>query len=216
MTVLAQDSFTEASDTPLESHVAEIGGQWHRVTGTSGATVSAALGVVIRGAGGSTAHYQPGSVVLGDGDIYSTLPLVIGGIETHVFARYIDANNFYRLSFYWDIGVEVWRKSGGTLFRVIQTYPDIPYADFVRIRWQITGSSPTAHKVRYWDAAGAEPGTWPVNTTDNTAGNQTASACPVGVMAPIAGDGMTDDFLVVTAAASIGEATTVTFVGAPL
>ncbi len=46
----------------------------------------------------------------------------------------------------------------------------------LKVRVQVTGSSPTTLRARAWLASATEPSTWTVSTTDSTAGLQTAGA----------------------------------------
>jgi hypothetical protein len=55
----------------------------------------------------------------------------------------------------------------------------LPVGTQLRVRLQVTGTSPTTLRARAWRAGTTEPTTWTVTATDSTAGLQTTGA--VGV-----------------------------------
>ena len=56
--------------------------------------------------------------------------------------------------------------------------PNLVYAPgtSIRVRTEVTGSSPTTIRARAWDPTTAEPTGWLVSATDSTAGMQVAGA----------------------------------------
>ena len=184
MVTLAQDSFTEAGTgtAGLGTHTAETGGTWVGFWQESTASLlidkdndrfktSTGFGEVVN---------RLGSGVLGDGDLYLSCPAGQNNWAGPV-ARMTGT------SCYW---VE-WSDtdSDGTYFVLTRLTSGVItslvyvntlrvqdlYHQDVRMRLQVSGSSPTTLKARVWHATDAEPGTWDIDTTENTAANQVAS-----------------------------------------
>jgi len=72
------------------------------------------------------------------------------------------------------------QSSGTTL--VSRTVTGLTYAsgDRLRIRLQVTGTSPTTLRAKVWKIGTAEPETWTVTTTDSTAALQSAGHVGLG------------------------------------
>ena len=204
-TTLAQDSFTEPGSTnqTLVTHTAEVGGTWAVLAAFSGNLNLWQPGDDWWAVSGSPL-YQLGSGVLGDGDVYVTCRSNTGP-QMGVWARLVGTNNVYLGSV--DngsedssptivTGADIRRITAGAITVLASVYPHLD--DQVRIRLQVSGSSPTSLKMRVWHVGDAEPGTWDISTSDNTAGNQAASGGfgIHGAQSGYWGSSYGDDFLV--------------------
>ena len=177
---VGSDTFTESSTVALTSHTAETGGTWSvwRYDG---------MELYVDGAGDYAYTANPddatwhtnisklGSVAVGDGYVQArvTLNATSGG----VVARTVGTNNAY-------VAVEdnvvlgkLLRITAGA-FTQLATGPAVASPRTVKL--DVSGSSPTTLRVRAWDVT--EGGTWDIDTSDNTAGNQAASG-GVGILA---------------------------------
>lgn len=97
--------------------------------------------------------------------------------------RYIlGSNNCYLALGFANGNLVLYRLTSGA-YTALVTATSVTNAASRKIRFQAVGSSPTTLRARMWDAANAEPTTWNIDTTDNTAANQTANpaACAVYV-----------------------------------
>lgn len=178
--VVGQDSFTD-TDRALTSHTAEVGGSWS-AWWEAGAYGPAEWRIESNqrrsGPYTSTGDYsidyygvwRLGTGTLGDGTLrdHVTGPWIRG---SGIAARLNGTNNAYILAGSGGGGnLKLYRLTNGALTIVAQSggYLTVPY-----LRLDVSGSSPTVLKGRYW--TGTEPGTWDIDTSDNTAANQTAS-----------------------------------------
>ena len=145
---------------------------------------------------------------LGDGDVYATMPYTQDGWGSGPAARIISTTHAYAVSTVPGGYLTLYRVTGGLQY-VVYNDATTPLAGVpVRARLQVSGSSPTALRARRWQAGQAEPGTWAIDTTDNTAGNQAASGGAGIYLSSDASDypvlfGWADDYL----AQSAGGAT---------
>ena len=209
LTTIAQDSFTESGTglVALSTHTAEVGGTWT----SSGLSLDRTNDyTVIDGTGGGnkTGEARLASVSAGDGDLYVTLwP---SGTQVGAFARFISANNnAYGVFVSSDADVSyanltLMRRTAGTWVSIATNTAIVGITNPVRVRFQFSGSSPTILRVRAWNSALSEPGTWNIDTTDSTAANQTANG-PVGLYmsgSTTFGYGVADDLLVTSGSGS--------------
>ena len=182
---VGSDSFTEASTVALTSHTAETGGTWSpwAYDGMSLYVDGAGDYVYTANPDDATWHTnitKLGSVSVGDGYVQArvTLSATSGG----VVARTVGTNNAY-------LAVEDTAILGaGTYLKLLRltagAFTELATGTAVAsprtVKLDVSGSSPTVLKVRAWDVT--EGGTWDIDTSDNTAGNQAASG-GVGILA---------------------------------
>lgn len=78
--------------------------------------------------------------------------------------RYVDANNFYRLSVN-TTAISIQQKSGGTLVTFATSAVTLTTNTYYRIRFRIVGSGPINLYGRVWQDGTVEPTTWNVTYT---------------------------------------------------
>ena len=182
MATIAQDNFAESGTgtANLTTHTADIGGTWGAkiLTNLQQALINKDNDYIQSNTTISNNYQRLGSGALSDGDVYITwMPVTAdpSGNWGSVVAR-ISSDNFYAFSFRDDVvdsaGAE-WqlrRITAGSVTVVSSGSGDTLGGADARVRFQTSGSSPTTLRARYW--TGDEPGTWAVNTTENTAANR--------------------------------------------
>jgi hypothetical protein len=194
--VTGQDSFTDTVDTHLHDHTPETGGQWvwlwNDVNPSGVPRISS--GGTLLGPDvadwedmSSTYIHRMGSATVADGDVYLT---VITSTANELFTAM--AGVAIRVA--WDEAYVLVVADGElALHRVTNAgwtqlgTASTGHADPVRMRLHAEGSSPTVLKARLWPSGESEPGTWDIETSDNTAANQMASGY-VGVVTAGWGD----------------------------
>lgn len=204
MTVLAQDDFS-TSYADLSGNSADVGGTYSVYYRPSGTCVIGTLDAGFGDSGAFTGYsgtagyglYRLGSGTDGDADHYVTDWGTSGGDQYDVglWARGVSAGNEYEVISASNV-VTLYRRTSGTATSLGSFSGG---GTDIRIRLQTTGSSPTTLKVRAWNRTGSEGTTWSINTTDNTAGNQTAAGA-YGILArkSSAASSWGDDYLVAT------------------
>ncbi len=186
---IALDSFARTVTGGLGT--ADKGGAW-TVTGTT-SRYGVAGGVAslnMSGPGVQDSAYLAG-VSSSDADSTMTLStdkVADGSVFLSVVGRRVAANTEYRgkirilpnqtvsLSFSRLAGT-----STETGFGPSATVPGLTYTagSELRVRLQVTGTSPTTLRLKLWPAADPEPAAWALTTTDSTAGLQAAGATGV-------------------------------------
>jgi YVTN family beta-propeller protein len=178
----AADSFQRTVASGWGS--AEKGGWWTVVGSPWNWSVSAGTGNVAVGAGGEELAYLS-TFTVQDVDVLDqvVLPRCAGSSNcgAYVLGRYSPAYQptYYRVGVVQgagkpDIFIRAQRSDGSNLTSDIDT--GLPAADgaAVLLRVEFTGTNPTTVRARAWLAGTAEPTTWPLTVTDNTAAEQSA------------------------------------------
>jgi hypothetical protein len=88
MTILIQDSFTDADDTTLASHSPNVGGAWVPISGYANAVIGSNM--LTMGMIGEARYYNNIGQYAN-----SYAQIVTDDTFTRLFLRYIDENNYY-------------------------------------------------------------------------------------------------------------------------
>ena len=106
-----------------------------------------------------------------------------GGQYVSIIGRRVSSTSDYRAKVRMAAGgaVAVWltRNASGTeTVLTSATLTGVTYAanDQLRVRLQVTGTSPTTVRVKVWKVGTTEPAAWRLTSTDGTGGFQTAGA----------------------------------------
>lgn len=174
VTTLAEDDFsTELSD--LAGTAADIGGNYSLSYRTGGGGI---IGVdaelYFSGVSGSsgTVFYRLGTGTDGDSHHYVSA-IMYDGINGGLWFRGVSSNTFYDLTIPAGSGATTLRRCTSGSFTSLGTITDL--GGDTRVHVLVTGSSPTAIKARTFAPSGSEGTTWSLDTTDNTAANQTSA-----------------------------------------
>jgi hypothetical protein len=217
---LGQDDFSTNYD-PLQGNPADAGGSWSKwITNNQIRTYASGGGALTaRSAVGSTDDYlRLGTGVDGDADLLLTAKIATWETEFEVFEDLVIGSVFARGTLVGGTTLYKATVDRGTLtvsrmtagsFTTLSSYvTGLGNTDGTRLRLSVSGSSPTSLKARAW--TGTEPGTWHVNTSDNTAANQMAGGAfgMIGSAAKLAsswgaGGTRVDDFLVSAAGSPV-------------
>ena len=180
---IAVDNFARTRATGWGS--ADVGGGWS-VGSAANSSVGAGVGNLVVGAGQTNAAMLPG-VGSTDSDLqttFSTDKVPNGsGIYLDLIGRRTGINLQYgaRLMVRSDGQVGVWLTALNGTTSLVTLKPQIiapgvstANSGQVKVRLQVTGTSPTSVRAKVWPAAGTEPAAWQLNTTDSFAGLQSA------------------------------------------
>jgi 3',5'-cyclic AMP phosphodiesterase CpdA len=183
---VASDSFTRSIGTGWGT--ADVGGPW-TVSTSSAFSVNGTAGRITLPAGGvRSAHLR--SATSSNTDVLVTLSsdkIATGsGLYTSIVARAVVGAAEYRA----DLRM---RPDGRLSLRLGRNYetiapevllPAITYAANVplNMRVQAIGTSPTTIRAKAWRTGTAEPSSWAVSTTDNTASMQSAGSVGLNVV----------------------------------
>lgn len=183
--LVAKDSFTETLDTILTSHTAEIGGTWSFTWSNSPGSTQWSVG----GQSNTGTAFLSNTVLpnvwlaaaieeLSDGYIQANVSAINKVAErSFVFGRQIigDTDCLYVFGGGYDSyvqGMTIWRVTSG-VWTGLGSTSITSGKNWARL--QITGNTPTSLKAEH-RATEEELGTgWDIQTTDNTALNQSAS-----------------------------------------
>ena len=182
-TTLAQDNFGRTVASGWGS--ADIGGAW-TITGTA-SNLSVGNGVgQIKVAAGSTRIAALKSLSSTTTDTTAVISLdsvpTGGGSFTDFTGRQVGTGSYT---------AEVWVKSTGAVFVVLEQGSTVLKSVQVggltytagaplKVRVQVTGTSPTTIQAKVWPAAGNEPTAWAATTTDTTLALQSAGSFAIG------------------------------------
>lgn len=192
-TTVAYDSFSGSSS--LVTHNADIGGTWSilslKLGSGNGFDADVSNGQLRLSHHSPTSglerrFFQLGSGTDGDVDMYLT---DYGGYtdedgvgqygdvyKAGVYSRYGISPSVGFYAVITDGTFVYLYKYDGSFTVITSGNVSNPGADQpIRIRFQVSGSSPTTLKAKAWRATDSEPGTWAINTTDNTANLQRTS-----------------------------------------
>ncbi|UDY36949.1 PKD domain-containing protein [Dermatobacter hominis] len=177
----ASDTFGRAVTGGLGS--AEVGGAWTVGGGATNFAVSGGTARVVASAGGSRTMSLD-SFQSTDTKITTRLAFdkaqTGGGSYVAVIGRRVNASNDYRLKLRAQAGgavtAQVVRVVGGaeTVVQTLATVPGLSWGagQYVKVRFEAQGTSPTALRAKVWADGAAEPTSWTLQTTDSTAGLQ--------------------------------------------
>ncbi|MFM9919167.1 PKD domain-containing protein [Lacisediminihabitans sp. H27-G8] len=182
-TTLAQDNFGRTVASGWGS--ADIGGAW-TITGTA-SNLSVGNGVgQIKVAAGSTRIAALKSLSSTTTDTTAVISLdsvpTGGGSFTDFTGRQVGTGSYT---------AEVWVRSTGAVFVVLEQGSTVLKSVQVggltytagaplKVRVQVTGTSPTTIQAKVWPAAGNEPTAWSATTTDSTPALQSAGSFAIG------------------------------------
>jgi PKD repeat protein len=108
-----------------------------------------------------------------------------GGQYIYIEGRRVSTNNEYnariRITSANTVAVEIAKLSGSSTVVVIKAEAVLSGVTYtpgmqLKVRFQVTGTSPTTLQLKVWPATSAEPSAWTMTATDSTAGLQTAGA----------------------------------------
>lgn len=187
---VAKDVFDRTQ--PSGFGTADTGGAWSVLGGAANFSVGSSAGHMRVPAGASLRGFLNG-VSITNVDTTATVSLdkapAGGGASFGVIGRGT-ANDAYRgqvgISASGAATLNVTKIVGGAATSVRSvSMPGLGFAanTDIRLRMQVTGSSPTTVRLKAWKASDPEPATWLINETDSTAGLQGASG--VGVWANV-------------------------------
>jgi PKD repeat protein len=211
-TVLASDAFTRAVTGGFGT--ADKGGLWSVTGGTSNFSVDGGAGQVKLAAAGAGPTAYLGSVASSSATVSASFSLDKvangGGAYVSLLGRRVSATTDYRVKVVIGSGGAVTASlvaiSGSTQTTLQSAaVPGVTYAagDVLRVKLQVSGTSPTALAGKVWQAGGAEPASWLLSKTDATSGLQAPGA--VGIAPYLSGSATNvpvmvsvDDFTAVT------------------
>lgn len=208
ITTVAQDSFTESGSgtLALSSHTAEVGGTWSAklLSSSTDLFIDRDGDTLTSGTATGSNYSAIGSVVVSDGDLYITnAPSAQASVVRYPSVLARQSGTTFYVFYAGDNGIgtvqnRLSRYTNGAA-TILGSGSAVGTGNDIRLHLQVSGSSPTSLRARWWNIGDAEPETWDIDTTDNTTENQMASG-GVGV-----GSGNTsgtvsagDDFLVTT------------------
>jgi PKD repeat protein len=161
---------------------ADVGGAWS-LTGTASAfSVSGGVGSVRHAAAGSQVTATLAAVSSSDTDLTFgfNVDKLTAGYYLTVAGRRVSSGNEYRARVLVNasnkVSVLLTRAVGGvaTSISVDRAVTGLTYTPglALRVRFQVTGTSPSTVRAKVWPASGTEPTDWLVSATDSTAGLQ--------------------------------------------
>ena len=181
----ASDTFSRTVASGLGT--ADLGGAWTVTGGATNYSVSGGVGRVSATAGASRT-ISLDSTKKTDAEVATRLSFdkaqTGGGSYVAVIGRRVDASNDYRLKLRAQAGgavtAQVVRVVGGTE-TVIQNRTTVPgltwnAGEFLKVRFQATGTSPTTLNAKVWKDGTSEPSAWTLTGTDATAALQVAGS----------------------------------------
>jgi PKD repeat protein len=189
VTLFASDTFNRTVTGGLGT--ADLGGAWTRVGGVA-ANLSVAPGFasfLMPSPSVQDSAYLAGvSQTTSETDTTFTDTNVstgTAGVYVYVDGRRVSTNNEYdariRLTPTGGVAVELTKYAGSATATAIGSEVTLPGVTFtpgtlIKVRFQVSGTSPTTLKVKVWAAASPEPATWTISTTDTSTGLQAAGA----------------------------------------
>jgi PKD repeat protein len=183
-TPVASDDFARVVSGGWGS--ALVGGTW-TVSSAANSAANGTTGTLVHSAG-ALRRAMLNQVSESNVDLTLTLAsdkgTTAGHIVAGVVARQVSAADYYqaraRLLPGGVVALQITRGSAATLLANI-TVPGVTYVpgDQLKLRFQVSGTGTTSLQAKLWPAAGVEPATWQLTTTDTTAALQAPGA--VGV-----------------------------------
>ncbi|MCX7523031.1 PKD domain-containing protein, partial [Microbacterium sp. STN6] len=203
--VLAQDAFGRTVSNGWGS--ADVGGSWTLTGSSSKFQVNGGVGQMVL-PGGSTRIANLDSVASTDTDSVVTMTLdsvpTGGGNYASLIGRQVGSSAY---------AVDVWVKPTGDVFLILRSGSAVLNVTQVsglsytanlplKLRVQVTGTSPTTISAKAWPAAQSEPASWQAVATDSAAALQAPGG--VGLKSYLSGSATAsvttgfDDFIVTT------------------
>ena len=178
----ASDTFSRTASGGLGA--ADVGGTWTVGGGNANFSVSGGTARVTASAGGSRTMALDS---FQSTDTKATARLGFdkaqtgGGSYVALVGRRVNATNDYRLKLRAQAGgavtAQIVRVVGGaeTVLQNVATVPGLSWGagQYVKVRFEAQGASPTALRAKVWADSAAEPTSWTLQTTDSTAALQT-------------------------------------------
>ncbi len=192
-TVFGRDAFGRSAAGGWGS--ADLGGAWTIPTGASRYSVAGGVGRVSLTAGaGTTANLGSVSATNVETRVAVSFDKAATGSGQYasVIGRSVGASGSYqaklRVLATGAVSLTLVKVSGGTETTLsTTTVPGMSYTagDTLRVRFQVTGTSPTALRAKVWKSTASEPTGWTVTANDSTSGLQTAGS--VGLYSYLSG-----------------------------
>ncbi|HYJ75917.1 MAG TPA: PKD domain-containing protein [Kineosporiaceae bacterium] len=193
-TVLASDAFGRTVSGGLGS--ADTGGAWSVTGGASNFSVGGGVGKVALTAAGAGPTAFLGSVSSSSATTAASFSLDKlangGGAYVSLVGRRVSATADYRVKVVVGstgaVTASLVAISGSTQTTLQSaTVSGVTYAagDVLRVKIQVTGTSPTTIAAKVWKGGPAEPSSWLLSRTDSTSGLQTAGS--VGIAPYLSG-----------------------------
>ena len=189
VTLFASDTFNRTVAGGLGT--ADLGGAWTRVGGVA-ANLSVTPGfasfLMPSPSIQDSAYLASVSQTVSETDTTFTDTNVstgTAGVYVYIDGRRVSTNNEYdarvRLTPAGGVAVELTKYAGSATATAIGSEVTLPGVTFapgtqIKVRFQVSGTSPTTLKVKVWAAASPEPATWTLSATDSSAGLQAAGA----------------------------------------
>ncbi|UDY35504.1 PKD domain-containing protein [Dermatobacter hominis] len=181
----AADTFSRTVSNGLGS--AELGGAWTGTGTAAGYSVTGGVGLVSVTAGASRT-ISLNSVAATDTEVSTRIAFdkaqTGGGTYVAVLGRRVNATNDYRLKLRVQAGgvvsAQLVRIVNGTetVIQNLATVPGLTWNanEFLKVRFQVTGTNPTNLAAKVWKDGTAEPGAWQLQSTDTTAALQASGS----------------------------------------
>jgi PKD repeat protein len=172
---------------------ADVGGTW-ALNGTSSYfSVGNGVGTMNLAASRGPSAYLPGvSTTAADSAVTLSLDKIGngGGTFLGVAGRRVASSEYrgkIKVAADGSVTLQITRLAGGTETTLSQVSAgfSVTAGQAVRLRVQVTGTSPTTVRAKAWRTGTTEPGSWLLTSTDTTAGLQAAGS--VGLMAYLSG-----------------------------
>ncbi|MFD1936956.1 LamG-like jellyroll fold domain-containing protein [Nonomuraea mangrovi] len=214
---LAADAFTRTASGSLGT--ADTGGAWTLLGGTANFSVDGTAAKINLPATTAGPRAFLDAVSSADSDVTFKVAADKAGTGngTYIWAvgRRVSGQGEYRARIRLlptGVGLALTRIAApntDNLLTTEQTVPGLTYAPgtVLKVRLQVTGTSPTTISAKVWDQATSEPGAWQATATDATAGMQAAGG--VGFATYLSGTATNppvlltvDDFSAVSTAAA--------------
>ncbi len=184
VTDLATDAFGRTASASWGS--ADAGGAWTATSNGSMMSVANGSGLMQSTRAGSVIEATLGAVSTTSADVQVTMSLqqaVTGtAAYTSVVGRTVGAESYRARVVVNTAGqVNLQLLRSGTTLQAIRV-AGLAYAtgDQLRVRLQVTGTSPTTVRAKVWRVGEAEPTAWQLSTTDATASLQAAGSVGLG------------------------------------
>jgi PKD repeat protein len=193
-TTWAKDTFNRTVTSGFGS--ADAGGAWTSSGNSANLSVAGGTGTLTS----PTAGAAPGAYLAGvgraDTEVATTIAwnkIANGNAYVYVVGRRVGPNEEYRgrvrLAATGAVAIAITKLDGSSSDTVVKaetTLPGITYApgQQLRVRFQVTGTSPSTLNLKVWPVGQAEPSAWQLTTTDASAALQAPGA--VGLSAYLA------------------------------
>ncbi|WP_233206052.1 PKD domain-containing protein [Cryobacterium sp. N19] len=179
ITAFAGDAFGRTITRGLGS--ADIAGPWTTTGSTANYSVGDGVGKLQAAAGQTVNAYLPGATSV-DTDLTVSMgtqqAVTGGGTYLSAIGHRVEGNDYRaRAKLLASGAVQVQLMRGATSLKYL-TVPGLSYAagDQLKLRLQVTGTSPTTLKAMVWKLGDAVPEAWQVSATDSTAALQQAGS----------------------------------------